>query len=153
MCCGSRMFWFNKSDPRGVFSDIRSETHELCDGRALHIRPDVVADFRRMPFVNNQFPVVVFDPPHLARAGEKSWMRKKYGVLDKNTWRDDIRAGFSEAFRVLRPHGVLIFKWNETHIPIGQILPLTDHHPVIWQRTGKGDRTHWVVFVKGEHHV
>ncbi len=25
MCCGSRMFWFNKRDERAVFADIRAE--------------------------------------------------------------------------------------------------------------------------------
>lgn len=45
MCCGSRMFWFNKQDTRTVFADIRSEEHELCDGRRLVISPDLIADF------------------------------------------------------------------------------------------------------------
>ncbi len=76
-------------------------------------------------------------------------MGKKYGRLNKETWRDDLRAGFAEAFRVLRPHGVLIFKWNETQIPVSQVLALTDVHPAVWQRTGKADKTHWVIFVKG----
>lgn len=26
MCCGSRMFWFNKRDTRALFTDIRSES-------------------------------------------------------------------------------------------------------------------------------
>ncbi|EGL7480410.1 SAM-dependent methyltransferase, partial [Salmonella enterica] len=51
-------------------------------------------------------------------------------------------------FRVLRPHGVLIFKWNETQIPVSQILALTDVKPAIGQRTGKNDKTHWIIFVK-----
>ncbi|EOU5211855.1 hypothetical protein ACOCTW_004579, partial [Escherichia coli] len=34
---------------------------------------------------------------------------KKYGRLNKDAWRDDSRQRFKEAFRVLRPHGVLIF--------------------------------------------
>ncbi|ENP0647062.1 SAM-dependent methyltransferase, partial [Enterobacter hormaechei] len=38
MCCGSRMFWLNKCDSRAVFTDIRCEEHELCDGRRLVIR-------------------------------------------------------------------------------------------------------------------
>lgn len=29
MCCGSRMFWFNKRDERAVFADIRAEAHTL----------------------------------------------------------------------------------------------------------------------------
>ncbi|MDR9909378.1 class I SAM-dependent methyltransferase [Enterobacter hormaechei] len=147
-CCGSRMFWFDRSDRRAVFSDIRAEEIQMGDGRQLVISPDLVADFRNLPFADNTFSVVVFDPPHLKRAGEKGWMRQKYGVLDKNTWRDDIRAGFAEAFRVLRPNGVLIFKWNETQIPMREIIVLTDEKPVIRQRTGKSDKTHWIIYVK-----
>lgn len=149
MCCGSRMFWLDKQDERAVFMDRRKEQHVLCDGRKLVIIPDVLADFRAMPFKNDHFAQVVFDPPHLKRAGEKSWMSKKYGVLNKDTWREDIAAGFREAFRVLRPHGTLVFKWNETQIPISQVLALTDQKPTIWQRTGKGDKTHWILFYKG----
>jgi len=33
MCCGSRMFWLDKADPRAVFCDIRAEEHVLCDER------------------------------------------------------------------------------------------------------------------------
>ncbi|ECY3796510.1 SAM-dependent methyltransferase, partial [Salmonella enterica subsp. enterica serovar Minnesota] len=29
VCCGSRMFWFNKLDTRAVFADIRAEEHTL----------------------------------------------------------------------------------------------------------------------------
>ncbi|AXF59638.1 class I SAM-dependent methyltransferase [Leclercia sp. W6] len=148
MCCGSRMFWFDKQDERAVFSDIRVENHTLCDGRRLVISPDIIADFRALPFADNSFPVVVFDPPHLERVGDDAWMGKKYGRLNKDTWRDDLRAGFAEAFRVLRPHGVLIFKWNETQIPVSQVLALTDVKPIIGQRTGKNDKTHWISFVK-----
>jgi ubiquinone/menaquinone biosynthesis C-methylase UbiE len=148
MCCGSRMFWMNKQDPRAVYLDARSESHVLCDGRKLEIKPDMLGDFRRLQFNDGQFDQVIFDPPHLRRAGLKGWMRKKYGQLDKENWRDDIRAGFAEAFRVLRPHGTLVFKWNETQIPVAQVIALTDQKPTIWQRTGKGDKTHWILFLK-----
>ena len=150
MCCGSRMFWFDKTDLRAVFSDIRAEEHTLCDGRSLVICPDIIADFCALPFADNSFAVVVFDPPHLERVGDTAWMSKKYGRLNKDTWRDDLRTGFKEAFRVLRPQGVLIFKWNETQIPVSQILALTDEKPIIRQRTGKADKTHWIIFVKAE---
>ncbi len=126
MCCGSRMFWINKQDPRAIFVDKRNESHTLCDGRPLHIHPDVIADFRALPFADNIFAQVVFDPPNLLRVGENAWMGKKYGALNRDTWRDDLRAGFSEAFRVLWPNGTLIFKWNETQIPTKEILELTD---------------------------
>lgn len=137
MCCGSRMFWFDKNDDLAIFSDIRKEEHTLCDGRCLIISPDLIADFRALPFADASFSMVIFDPPHLERVGDNAWMGKKYGRLNKDTWRDDLRQGFKEAFRVLRPSGVLIFKWNETQIPVRQILVLTDRKPVIGQRTGK----------------
>lgn len=148
MCCGSKMFWCDKNDPRALFVDIRDEEHELCDGRKLTISPDEVADFRDLPFEDELFPVVVFDPPHLIRAGVNGWMRKKYGALDPQNWKSDIRSGFHEAFRVLRPDGVLIFKWNETQIRTREIVGLSPHPPVINQRTGKNDKTHWIIFIK-----
>lgn len=116
MCCGSSMFWFDKQDERAVFSDISAEQPKLCDGRSLVISPDIIAYFRALPFADTSFPIVVFDPPHLERVGENAWMGKKYGRLNKDIWRDDLRTGFEEAFRVLRPHDVIIFKWNETQI-------------------------------------
>ncbi|EML4808974.1 SAM-dependent methyltransferase, partial [Acinetobacter baumannii] len=64
-CCGSRMFWFDRQNPNVVFGDIRKEEHKLCDGRTLVIEPDVLMDFRKMPFNDEQFSLVVFDPPHL----------------------------------------------------------------------------------------
>ena len=144
---GSRMFYFDREDERVLFGDIRSEEHVLCDGRALSITPDVVMDFRHLPFDDGAFKVVVFDPPHLSNVGEKAWMGKKYGRLGPQ-WRDDLRAGFSECFRVLEPYGVLIFKWNETQIPVSQVLALTDEKPLIGHKSGKQMNTHWVTFMK-----
>ena len=69
-CCGSRMFWYDKINPLVLFSDIREEEHTLCDGRLLEIKPDVIADFRNLPFDDGQFKLVVFDPPHLEKLGK-----------------------------------------------------------------------------------
>jgi len=77
------MFWFDKQDERAVFSDIRAEQHELCDGRQLVISPDLIADFRALPFADNTFPVVVFDPPHLERVGDNAWMGKSTDASTK----------------------------------------------------------------------
>ena len=144
---GSRMFYFDRTDDRVLFGDIRSEEHVLCDGRALSITPDVLMDFRSLPFDAESFRVVVFDPPHLSNVGDNAWMGKKYGRLGPQ-WRDDLRAGFSECFRVLEPEGVLIFKWNETQIPVSQVLALTDEKPLIGHKSGKAMKTHWVTFLK-----
>ncbi|MDF3823072.1 anhydro-N-acetylmuramic acid kinase, partial [Leptospira sp. 96542] len=41
------------------------------------------------------FKLVAFDPPHLVRAGPRSWLAAKYGKLSQD-WREDLRAGFAE---------------------------------------------------------
>ncbi|EPJ1409042.1 class I SAM-dependent methyltransferase, partial [Yersinia enterocolitica] len=147
MCCGSRMFWFDRADPRAVFVDIRAENHILCDGRKLEIAPDLIADFRQLPFADNTFQIVVFDPPHLTHCGPEGWQGKKYGILSKS-WKDDLTKGFAEAFRVLRAGGVLIFKWNEVHIPTRDIIKLSPVPPIFGNPSGKRANTNWVCFQK-----
>ena len=147
-CCGSRMFWFDKTNPAVLFADIRNENHILCDGRKLNIEPDLIADFRNLPFSDNTFKMVVFDPPHLNKLGKESWMAKKYGVL-LPTWELDIKAGFDECFRVLEPFGTLIFKWNENQIKVSEILAIINQEPLFGHKSGKLSNTHWLSFMKG----
>ncbi|EAG8307912.1 SAM-dependent methyltransferase, partial [Listeria monocytogenes] len=87
----------------------------------------------------------VFDPPHLVKVGDKSWLAKKYGKLDSATWQEDIAKGFSECMRVLKPNGTLIFKWNEEQIKLSEILKVIDHEPLLGNKRAK---THWLVFMK-----
>lgn len=145
-CCGSRMFWFDKNNDRTVFMDNRILHDTLCDGRKLDIEPDVIGDFRNVPFEDNSFHMVVFDPPHLLKVGEKSWLAKKYGKLS-DTWREDLKQGFSECMRVLKPNGTLIFKWNEQQIKLSEILKLIDYEPLFGNQRGY---THWLVFMKDD---
>lgn len=146
-CCGGRSFWFDPQHQGVLFGDIRSEQHTLCDGRAFNITPDLNMDFRDMPFHDGSFHLVVFDPPHLRRAGRTSWLRAKYGILGDD-WQDDLRRGFAECFRVLKPEGILIFKWNEIQVPVRDILALTDHKPLFGHKSGKRADTHWICFMK-----
>ena len=147
---GSRMMWFDRDDERAIFTDIRQESTELCDGRMLTVDPDLQADFRELPFPEASFYHVIFDPPHLKRLGKSSWTRAKYGALFP-TWRDDLTAGFSECFRVLKPNGTLIFKWNEDQIPVNDILALTPHQPLYGHRSGRASKTHWIAFIKEDN--
>ncbi len=139
------MFWFDKDNPHAVFMDNRELEDTLCDGRKLVVKPDVVADFRNIPYADKSFKLVVFDPPHLVRAGKSSWIGKKYGIL-ANSWPQDIKRGFAECMRVLDDYGVLIFKWNEDQISQSEILAVIGQRPLFGNRRGK---THWFVFMKG----
>lgn len=143
-CCGSRMFWFNKENADTIYMDNRIEDTSLCDGRKLIVKPDIIADFRDIPFEDESFYLVVFDPPHLIRAGDKSFLKLKYGRLH-TTWKQDIKQGFSECWRVLKKNGTLIFKWNEEQISFSKIKTFLPCEPVIGQRRGK---TIWLVFFK-----
>ncbi|WP_370625725.1 class I SAM-dependent methyltransferase [Corynebacterium sp. TAE3-ERU16] len=149
---GARMMWFDPADGRAIFADNRQETHTLCDGRTLTIDPDVCCDFRALPFPDDTYRLVVFDPPHLEKLGKTSWTHAKYGALFP-TWRDDLAAGFRECFRVLKPGGTLIFKWNEVQIPTSTVLSLAPCPPLFGHRSGKASRTHWAAFLKPETEV
>lgn len=154
-CCGGRAMWFDRKDPRVVFADCRNEvltvtdrSHGKTDGtRTLSIEPDSIIDFRAMPYSNDTFALVAFDPPHVVRAGPRSWLAARYGKLGKD-WREDLRKGFLECFRVLRPDGVLVFKWNETQIKTAEVLALTGRRPLFGQVSGRKGMTHWLVFIK-----
>lgn len=146
-CCGSRMFWFDKQNPLVLFQDIREEEHTLCDGRLLEVKPDVVGDFRKMEFKDNTFKLVVFDPPHLHKLGQDTWMAKKYGTL-LPTWEQDIKLGFDECMRVLQKDGILIFKWNEHQIKLNQILSIIPYKPLFGHTSGKHGKTVWIAFMK-----
>ena len=152
--CGSKMFWFNPDNPQALFVDCRVVDNECIydsgdgrDVRYLTIKPDVIADFTHLPFCDNTFWHVVFDPPHLKSIGETSWMVKKYGSLPK-IWKPVIHDGFAECYRVLKPNGTLIFKWNETQIPVSEVIATIGRQPLYGHRVGKQNKTHWMAFVK-----
>lgn len=165
-CCGGKMFYFDKHDPRVLFQDIRDVETTLCDGRHFEVKPDVQADFTNMPYPDDSFAMVVFDPPHLVHSrGKKSKMADMYGCLSEKTkptgwqhikygalysdWRDLLAKGFAECFRVLKPGGFLIFKRNETDIKVTEILKLTPAKPIFGHISGKRANTHWICFMKG----
>lgn len=143
-CCGSRMFWFDKDNPDVIFCDNRKLETTLCDGRTLRINPDILMDFRNMLFENDTFNLVVFDPPHLIHAGENSWLAQKYGVLPED-WKPYLKSGFEECMRVLKPDGILVFKWCEDQIKTSEVLKVIGKTPLFGDRRSK---TRWMIFMK-----
>jgi len=151
VCCGGRQFWFDKEHKNVLYVDKRVMQPTVIgsgkDARVRRCLPDLVMDFRELKISDASFKLVVFDPPHLF-LGENSYMAQSYGRLDKKTWREDLKKGFSECFRVLKDDGILIFKWNECDVTLKEILKLTEHKPLFGHPSGKAQKTHWVCFMK-----
>lgn len=146
-CCSARQFWFQPKYRDAVFVDCRSCDEVLSDGRTIEIKPDIIADFRNLPFPDQSFYHVVFDPPHIKGLGRNSFMGKRFGVLD-DEWESLIRDGFSECWRVLKENGSLVFKWNEYSIKTSEILKILPQTPIYGHKSGKLAKTQWLVFFK-----
>ena len=74
MTCGGRSIWFQKNHPNTIFFDRRDVEYEQTFGsnpsaRHIRVHPDVMGDFRELPFEDNTFNLVVFDPPHIVGGG------------------------------------------------------------------------------------
>lgn len=154
--CGSRTIWFNKEHPAAVYCDIRKEKltgiWQSGDGqseRICYVDPDIQCDFTDLPFPDESFSLVVFDPPHLRYAGETGWLVKKYGKLDEH-WREMLHDGFKECMRVLKEDGVLIFKWAETDIPAQKVWKAIGQKPLFGHHSGKRSGTFWGCYMKGQ---
>lgn len=147
VACGGRMFWFDKKHPSALYLDNRElPVTKLSNRQNFKVKPDMVMDFRKLDLPSKSFYLVVFDPPHLKNTGRDSYMAKKYGRLDRDTWKEDIAQGFNECWRVLKPNGVLIFKWNEYSVSLKELLEVLPERPLFGHKTNT--KTHWLCFMK-----
>jgi SAM-dependent methyltransferase len=148
-CCGGRQWWWDKEHPLALYMDIREEPPGACDVRPnWSVQPDVIGDFRSLPFEDSSFRLVVFDPPHLVRNGSSGYMTLKYGALPPETEQEDLRRGFEECWRVLAPGGTLVFKWAGE---LDRVRPHFPGEPIVGTRSHRqasGLKTRWFVFYK-----
>jgi SAM-dependent methyltransferase len=99
-------FWVGSSRPvTGLDIDPRYE-------------PDVLGDNRDMPFADGSFDVVVYDPPHVPNQGRDRAkdFTARFGLGEKSsaengyTFTHLFPPFLAEAYRVLRPEGILLCK-------------------------------------------
>jgi len=124
---GFRMMWFNKKHPNTIYLDQRPE----CE-------PDIVGDFRDLKqFPDETFKLIVFDPPHIVKksyfGNYDAGMPRKFGLLQADTMEADIRLAFKELWRVLKPFGILIFKWNNQYVSSDNLIKLAPAKPLFYQ--------------------
>lgn len=138
--CGFREIWFEKDNALTVYIDIKKE-----------VKPDIVADFKNLPFPEQTFNLVLFDPPHTS-AGIKTVFAKKYGSIRMHKIISELYQTSRELFRVLKINGFLIFKWNTHHRKLDRILQYFPQKPLFGQktafRTKHASSTYWCLFLK-----
>jgi SAM-dependent methyltransferase len=147
------MMWFDNADARAIYMDCREQVVKGAWGpssagrKDVVIKPDLLASFTEIPFPDETFVHVVFDPPHIQRMEATGKVSQTFGVLTPG-WEEMLADGFRECFRVLKPGGTLIFKWCEVEVPLARVLALTQETPLYGHRSGKKAQTHWVAFLK-----
>jgi len=149
-CCGGRMMWFNKKHPNTIYIDNRKTNKGYVDGKPNHeVKPDYIMDFKKLKFPNKQFKLVFFDPPHVfATENNESTFIKCFGRLDRNTWKEEIRKGFNECWRVLDDYGILVFKWSECNIKLKELIEVIEKEPLVRSMRRGLSKTHWLCFMK-----
>jgi SAM-dependent methyltransferase len=93
-------------------------------------KPDVLADNTNMPFRAASFDVVVYDPPHIPNQGRDKTkdFNSRFGLVLRSpkengyTFSHTFPPFLKEAYRVLRPEGVLLCK----------ITDYVHHHRYQW---------------------
>jgi len=165
--CGGRSIWLdeNKQRPDTLYIDRREEAAGFVDEAVsdppnnpnYEVAPDETEDFRDLPYPDESFNLVVFDPPHIVRGdGMKTLtgvMTKKYGALNAETWQDDLRRGFLELFRVLTRGGTLVFKFSDESVDFRTVVDLAPRPPLFGTTVrggGSNIETRWFVFCKPE---
>ena len=150
VCCGGRMMWFDKENKDTLYCDIR----EVEKGHIEHCpnwqcKPNVIADYRDLPFPDRSFKLVVWDIPHIIK-DSGGIINKKYGSLGEN-WKEDTTKAFESIWRVLDNHGTLIFKYSDLNIKVTDMLKLFPVKALFGTRTKKAvNCTYWICFFKNE---
>ena len=136
---GARAVWFDKTYPDATFIDVRP------DGAS----GNVLMDCRHTTFPDGTFDLVVFDPPHMT-CGPQSTMAERYGHFLTSEIRDLVRDAFSEFHRLLRPDGLVAFKWNDHDTGLDRVLALVRGFDRLVgvptaMRTKHSSTTYWVL--------
>ena len=151
ICCGLRAMWFNKNHPNAIYCDKRIRPKGFDDFRPnFSVIPDIQTEWSNLPFPNDFFHLVVMDPPHIITKEDSHRMVKYYGHLEKDSWETDIKTGFDEAWRVLKPNGILVFKWSEASIKKKHLLSVLQREPLFGHPNGSRVPCHWLTFMKLE---
>ncbi len=149
--CGARTIWYQKNHPFVTFLDRRKEKittfkagYKLRTRRTINIKPDIVAEWQNLPFKAESFDMVVFDPPHIIEKTitKTTKLKMHYGYFLESNYKQILKEGIKDLFRVLKPNGILTFKWSENSKKSDDIIPLFPYQQLFGTRTGQANKNH-----------
>lgn len=155
MTAGLQEMWFTKWDKETIYLDKRKKLPDGMLNPKYNNQPlkiTLQGDNSKLPFKDNIFDLVLFDPPH--NIGKwKGFYTDLYSILEPGKWQKHLYLSTREALRVLKYNGFLIFKWNNRDRSLQNILTLFPWDPLFGTNvSGKGgnsrSRTYFVVFQK-----
>jgi hypothetical protein len=123
-CCRS---WSKRRRPTKLILDATVNAGRFWEGSDFPVvgmdiearhRPEIVGDNTRMPFADECFDVVVYDPPHVPNQGaDKSKdFNDRFGLVLKSSARNGYNFSHmfppfvQEAYRILEPEGIMLAK-------------------------------------------
>lgn len=147
LSAGNRAVWFDKAHRDAVYVDVRPE-----------VEPDVVADARALPAeVGTGYDLAVFDPPHKNSAATGNMSVRNYGHWTAEQITEILIGTAREAHRVVRPGGLMAFKWNDHTRKLSSVLKLISPwweplfgHGVSGQQRHKS-MTQWVMLARRDN--
>ena len=99
---------------------------EDCIGVDIERRkkPNILASFCALPFVNESFNKILFDPPFIPWRGPPSFVRDFGYFPNVASMRKNLFQAWTEINRVCKPNGVVLFKWCNTGKSLNWVLNL-----------------------------
>ena len=160
--CGFKGIWFQKNHPLVTFMDKRNGKYYFITPsgkkKCTKVNPDIVSEWKDAPFPDNYFDIVLASHVLEHVEDDRKAMREVHRILKPDgilllttpyeTWEQELKVGIKKLFKILKPEGTFILKWNECNKPINKIIKLFPYQPLFGTRTGLNNKNIWLVFLK-----
>jgi len=140
-----------------IFIDVRKGTFTSINypDKSVTVQPDILADDRHLPFRDNTFTLIIFDPPH-GQYSMKSYLGPRFGGLTSRELRYLFIYANIEFHRVLKTPGYLLIKCVDSDDYDYKVkraftnfkLLLDIKYPSQAHTKGSKTNTHWLLYVK-----
>ena len=154
---GNRHLWKNKNPDQVIFLDEEIR---------LRIPPHIFSVWRYLPFRDNSFDCIIFDPPHvfsLTSQFNKDPKAKPHGQKKIPGWYGAFKSRIDALTQIFhaqkefsRVAPRMCFKWNEASLSLWNVIGLFDCWKVQFKVPAKHLRsvkTWWVKFIRINNYI